>query len=82
MAVAAAAITTSKLPSKSRGSPVMKANQSEFWRGADRQYSDLGMQLYWVVVTIISVTLLAATIDVATPRDAAELAAAQATFQR
>jgi hypothetical protein len=60
----------------------MKANQSELWRGADRRHSDLGMQLYWVIVTIISVTLLAATINVATPRDAAELAAAQTTVQK
>jgi hypothetical protein len=60
----------------------MKASRFEFWRSPDRRYSDWGMQLYWVVVTIISFTLLAATVNVAAPRDAMDIAAAQATLQR
>ncbi len=42
---------------------------------------ELGMKVYWVVVTLISVALLGAAIGVATPRDAAETLEAQASSQ-
>ena len=48
------------------------------WIGVERRHNarrvDIGMRLYWVLVTIVSLTLLGATIDVATPRDAADIA--------
>jgi hypothetical protein len=37
-----------------------------------RTAQGLGMRLYWVVVTVLSLTLLGMTVHVATPRDAAE----------
>jgi hypothetical protein len=49
------------------------------WRNPSRSYADLGMHVYWVVVTIISVAMLSATVNLAAPRDAAELAATQPT---
>ena len=33
----------------------------------------LGMRIYWLVVTVLSLTLLGMTVHVATPRDAADL---------
>jgi hypothetical protein len=48
------------------------------WIGVERRRStrrvDFGMRLYWVLVTVVSLTLLGATIQVATPRDAADIA--------
>jgi hypothetical protein len=50
---------------------------AKFWGKPSRRYSDLGMHVYWLVVTIISVAMLSATVNIATPRDAADLAAAK-----
>ena len=36
-----------------------------FWRSPSRKYMDIGMHLYWAVVTVISLTMLAATINAA-----------------
>lgn len=33
----------------------------------------IGMRIYWLVVTVLSLTLLGMTVHVATPPDAAEL---------
>ncbi|HXW10039.1 MAG TPA: hypothetical protein VD737_05445 [Steroidobacteraceae bacterium] len=41
--------------------------------------AQMGMRVYWLVVTALSLTLLGMTVHVATPRDAAELAEAAAT---
>ena len=40
----------------------------------------LGMRVYWLVVTALSLTLLGMTVHVATPRDAADLVEAAATL--
>jgi hypothetical protein len=50
---------------------------AKFWGKPSRRYADLGMHVYWLVVTIISVAMLSATVNIATPRDAADLAAAK-----
>ena len=41
--------------------------------------AQLGMRVYWLVVTALSLTLLGLTVHVATPRDAADLVEAAAT---
>ena len=38
-----------------------------------RSRPGLGMRIYWLVVTVLSLTLLGMTVHVATPRDAADL---------
>lgn len=42
--------------------------------------AQLGMRVYWLVVTVVSLTLLGMTVHVATPRDAADLVEASATI--
>jgi len=42
--------------------------------------TQLGMRVYWLVVTALSLTLLGMTVHVATPRDAADLVQASATL--
>jgi len=49
------------------------------WRNPTRRYADLGMHLYWAIVTVVSLAMLSVTVNLAAPRDAAELAATHAT---
>ena len=42
--------------------------------------AQLGMRVYWLVVTALSLTLLGMTVHVATPRDAADLVEAAAAL--
>jgi hypothetical protein len=46
-------------------------------KGFDWEYTHaplgLGMRLYWAVVTVIALALLGATVNMAAPRDAADI---------
>ena len=53
-------------------------HRAAFWHGPSRRQADIAMRLYWTVVTIISLALLAATINAVTPRDLADVVRSQA----
>ena len=47
--------------------------------GEQARPAQMGMRVYWLVVTALSLTLLGMTVHVATPRDAADLVETVAT---
>jgi hypothetical protein len=47
-----------------------------------RTPQSVGMRVYWLVVTTLSLMLLGMTVHVATPRDAADIVETAATISR